>query len=969
MVKTLRSLIHEKFPFELRVQIDLLSRRRDIRNKEKQEELFKLLQQYNIEGIVPLGPGTNRYAFKLDGFVIKVATDNDGKIDNLKEFKMAKRLFPAVTKIYEVSENGTLLVAQYIQPFDSYEEMCKYADQIREILQNLSSVYLIGDVGISSKNYSNWGLPIGSDRPVCLDFAYVYEVSSELFICRHCNANAMLAPNKDFTELYCSNPACGKKYLFEDIRARIGNDLHRHEIGDLKEEGYAMYDSNVETQLTEERSNYLVRKKKEVEKSNKNDNVPKKIVYDKFELEHAPSYYINNFKEEPEMKNDILTNAKAIAADIADMKGSIVVKGSAVLASEYNKKDEPVDVEAKVVSTDPELEGDNSIDNEFEPELAFSGSIENESENTDDKEHQEDQQEEIQQEEIVTIEQVEEHHDEEQPIVVNGTATTATTVDDHEEEHAEEEHQEEEASSEEMNINDLNDEKFSSEFLTNGHKIISLLCSKISDELHSRSVFDLVRNDIKDTKMYPETFYKTIQNVIFRSLMQLLKFDEQVVPNYNGKGTHIEFHAPKTVEGTSYESTMLFIQQLWISGLLELENAADIMPEYNKKFEYPCGIQKEFINIFKYRVKGRMKIHPAGINTLAEEIAKVWCVDSKSVDIDDIVAPKTEEVVETNEVTETVQTTEESAERCEETSSIEVSSEETSVEDHIPEQVEETDNQDQDNDQLPDLDSYKINDSELDNAEETSDENEEGEGEEEREYLSVEIYPEEDYDIIRIKTGDAFGPINIPFYVNNLNKVDVNKNIPSFVDDRNGDWDWLIHLIPDLLFRTTDPEKYLELNYEEDQNTVRFVILDNNNGEYIIGIYYIEGIFVVNDDGSYKDETDNLDLIKRINIILKENIAYTCISHLDRSLSIDDLIYDEEYIQMAMGMEEIEEDSEDATEDNNSEDIESTDVEKAAIEAVMGESNAPKFDIPVNSYEPIKPTNDGILKPIRRNNN
>ena len=266
MTKTLRSLIHEKFTFELRVELELLSKRRDISNREKQEELIKLLRKYNIDDIVPLGPGTNRYAFKLDGFVIKFATDADGKIDNYKEFKMAKRLYPFVTKTYEVSENGTMLVAEYIQPFDSFTEMCQHGEQIRDILTEMSSVYLIGDVGITDKNFSNWGLRIGTNIPVCLDFAYVYEVRSELFICQYCQTNSMLVPNSDFTQLHCSNTACGKKYLFEDIRRKIGNDLHKHEIGDLTEEGYVLSSSNVPTELTLIQSNYLTRSKKKHQK-------------------------------------------------------------------------------------------------------------------------------------------------------------------------------------------------------------------------------------------------------------------------------------------------------------------------------------------------------------------------------------------------------------------------------------------------------------------------------------------------------------------------------------------------------------------------------------------------------------------------------------------------------------------------------------------------------------------------------
>ncbi len=155
MVKVLRSLIHERFPLDLRVDIEVLSRRRDITNAEKQEELILLLRKYELNDIVQLGSGTNRYALKLGGFVIKFATDSDGKIDNLKEFKMAKRLYPNVVKVYEVSENGTILVCEYIQPFSSYPEMMKYQDKIRTILTNMSAVYLIGDVGLTEKNYSN----------------------------------------------------------------------------------------------------------------------------------------------------------------------------------------------------------------------------------------------------------------------------------------------------------------------------------------------------------------------------------------------------------------------------------------------------------------------------------------------------------------------------------------------------------------------------------------------------------------------------------------------------------------------------------------------------------------------------------------------------------------------------------------------------------------------------------------------
>ena len=272
--KVLRSLIHEKFSLDLRLELELLSRRRDIGNREKQEELIQLLRKNDINDIVMLGSGTNRYAFKLSGFVVKFATDHDGKIDNLKEFKMAKRLYPYVIKVHEVSENGTILVCEYITPFDSFSEMMQHADEIRDILSQLSDSYLIGDVGLSEKNYSNWGVRIGTNTPVCLDFAYVYSVSGSLFTCGYYKSHSVLFPSKDYTKLYCSNPSCGKEYKFEDIRSKIGNDVHQHEIGDLSEEGYLMTSSNVLVELDPSRSNYLKSTKKDSDKEEKKEDIP-----------------------------------------------------------------------------------------------------------------------------------------------------------------------------------------------------------------------------------------------------------------------------------------------------------------------------------------------------------------------------------------------------------------------------------------------------------------------------------------------------------------------------------------------------------------------------------------------------------------------------------------------------------------------------------------------------------------------
>jgi hypothetical protein len=228
--------------------------------EEKQERLFEIMRSYGIKNVSQLGPGTNRYAFKINGYAVKFAVNTDGIIDNFKEFKMSPLLQPYVIQCHEVSEDGILLVTEYIQAFTTFQDMLRYEDKIKRILDKLGEIYVFGDVGIVKRNFANWGLRIGRDEPVCLDFAYVYALTSELFLCTSCTARAILISTDNYSAMRC--PVCNKVFSFEDIRRRIGNDLHRHEIGDLRESGYLLTESNTVTTLDEVRSPYLGYKRK-----------------------------------------------------------------------------------------------------------------------------------------------------------------------------------------------------------------------------------------------------------------------------------------------------------------------------------------------------------------------------------------------------------------------------------------------------------------------------------------------------------------------------------------------------------------------------------------------------------------------------------------------------------------------------------------------------------------------------------
>jgi hypothetical protein len=177
---------------------------------------------------------------------------------------------------------------------------------------------------------------------------------------------------------------------------------------------------------------------------------------------------------------------------------------------------------------------------------------------------------------------------------------------------------------------------------------------------------------------------------------------------------------------------------------------------------------------------------------------------------------------------------------------------------------------------------------------------------------------------------DELGQTVIPFYANIENRTD---SVPSLADDRNGMWDWLIHQMPDLMFRTKDPDKYLAGNddpIEEDQ--VHVVIMDHDRDGYIMGVYSVDGIYdmIPAADGEEEQAVliTNKDRLAKIFKVLRDDTAYTSISHLHKTMSENAVIMPEAEILAQIG---ISEDSDDDSEEENEQ-------ESAAIAALMDES-------------------------------
>ena len=215
VTRTFRSRLNS-LPLDLKCEIGEIPLQKGMRPTSRKEKAIELLNKYHIDW-VEIGTGTNRFIIKYDGYALKIALDHEGIADNMQEFAICESLMPNVAYAHEISEGGHLLVASYCPAFTSHSEMWLHNATIRRILTDWSSRYLLGDVGLTQHNYANWGLsPDG--RPVCIDYAYIFPSSLDMFKCI-CGNRSMVFAKGDFSTYKCSK--CNKLYEDRELRARI----------------------------------------------------------------------------------------------------------------------------------------------------------------------------------------------------------------------------------------------------------------------------------------------------------------------------------------------------------------------------------------------------------------------------------------------------------------------------------------------------------------------------------------------------------------------------------------------------------------------------------------------------------------------------------------------------------------------------------------------------------------------------
>lgn len=235
----IRSRIKENLSKEVMEELFDICKKKSISDNNKKVSLIEQVLLAHEVDYHMLGPGTNRVAVLIDNYVFKIAMDDWGLQDNRNEFTNSYELQPFVIKTYEVDKIGLISVCEYVTLI-SRDEFMQNQYPILKNLSILSDSYLLGDVGYTPKNFTNWGIRDNGDL-VILDFAYIYQISTDIIKCS--KDNMILEYNHNFTSMTC--PRCHAKYSFMDIRRRIPrefeyqqNELELRESYMLKDESF-----------------------------------------------------------------------------------------------------------------------------------------------------------------------------------------------------------------------------------------------------------------------------------------------------------------------------------------------------------------------------------------------------------------------------------------------------------------------------------------------------------------------------------------------------------------------------------------------------------------------------------------------------------------------------------------------------------------------------------------------------------
>ena len=254
-----------------------------------------------------IGEGTNRFVCLLDNHIIKVAYNYLAYIDNMNELAQAKYKSKYLAQAYET--NGIVLVSEYVTVMDK-EEFLESQFHIKKILDVLAEdksldndkrrYYILGDMGMSEKNYGNWGKRMNGDI-VILDYGYLYQLTNdewkEVAKCPSCGSS--LEYTNDYSELKCVKTECHTTVKYTTLRNSFGYSNIIDNIDDnLNNDKYVKFNKKGEIVVD-------VYEKVEIEETNKVEFVMPEDIEMKIDKAKDMFYNISEMVKKDELDIDI----------------------------------------------------------------------------------------------------------------------------------------------------------------------------------------------------------------------------------------------------------------------------------------------------------------------------------------------------------------------------------------------------------------------------------------------------------------------------------------------------------------------------------------------------------------------------------------------------------------------------------------------------------------------------------------
>ena len=269
-------------------------------------------------GFIKLAAGTNRICYRYlenNAICIKVAYNNVGTKDSIREFKNQEIFKPFVCKIFEVSPCGTVALVERVEQIKNKEEYISIAGEVFDMLYKwFIGKYVLEDVGTDT--WMNVGLR-NSFGPVLLDYPYVYELDGAKLYCSLPLDNGQLCNGEiDYDDglnhLICKK--CGAKYKAQELEKAIKENTVI-EKGRNRKVGSDM-------KVVAKRGNTVV-------KTIDPDNATKKITKREVRYNNRPEYgshmvvKVNRpsadvVEKLEEVKEQIIENAEEVKEEVAE---------------------------------------------------------------------------------------------------------------------------------------------------------------------------------------------------------------------------------------------------------------------------------------------------------------------------------------------------------------------------------------------------------------------------------------------------------------------------------------------------------------------------------------------------------------------------------------------------------------------------------------------------------------------------